>query len=180
MIQVRFFAWGKIPRFVCCIFCNCMFCLLISNWMNSEGGLLVLWIVTGFLFLRVRTRYRKGQYWWWELKSSSDSLRIQFSPFFSFAQVRYTQSYTYFCMYVWQNGRGCTLVSAGIECAGTKEDSASSVPFEFPHMGIWIASPRLFHGDEIIWTAEGDKLVIECAWEDERLHLCTEWETTAD
>lgn len=121
MIQVRFFAWGKIPRFVCCIFCNCMFCLLISNWMNSEGGLLVLWIVTGFLFLRVRTRYRKGQYWWWELKSSSDSLRIQFPPFFSFAQVRYTQSYTYFCLYVWQNGRGCTLVSAGIECAGTKD-----------------------------------------------------------
>lgn len=67
-----------------------------------------------------------------------------------------------------------SLQGFDVQVPRVRKDSASNAPFEFPHVGIRITSPRLFHRDKIIWIAEGDKLVIECAWEDGRLHWCTE------
>lgn len=134
MIKVRLFAWGKSPNLSVVVFV--IVCFVSPDWVTSKGGLLVLWTVTGFVLLRVRTRYKKRQHWWWDLKSSNDSLRTQFPPSsFSFAQVRYTQSYIYFCTYMWQSGCGCTSGSAGIRCAGTK--GAQGQRFQHP---FWVST----------------------------------------
>lgn len=86
MIQVRLFAWGKSPNLSVIVFV--IVCFVSSDWVTSKGGLLVLWTVTGFILLRVRTRYKKRWHWWWDLKSSNDSLRTRFPPSsFSFAQI---------------------------------------------------------------------------------------------
>lgn len=147
-----------------------MFCVswLLIEWPQKEG---CLFSVTGFLVLRVRTRYKKRQHWWWELKSSNDSLRTQFFLFFLFCS---SHVYTVLHIFLYVHVAPWNLQGFDVQVPRICKDSASSVPFEFPRIGIWVTSPRLFHRDKIIWIAEGDKSVIKCAWEEGRLHLCTE------
>lgn len=124
MIQVRFFARGKCPDLSVVVFVIVCFVSPYFWRVTSKGGLFVLWIVTGFILRRVRTRYKKRQHWWRELESSNDSLRIQFSPSSSFAQVRCRVLHMFLYVHVtewqWMHLRVCRDSMCGCQgCART-------------------------------------------------------------
>lgn len=144
-------------------------------WVTSEGGLLVLcdWLPTPKSQDRVQKEaalvVRAEEQQWFPEDTIFPLLSLLFKS--------YIHSLTYIS--VCTCGRVAVdapwnLQGFDVQVPRICKDSASSVPFEFPCMGIWVTSSRLFHRDKIIWITEGDKSVIKCAWEEGRLHLCTE------
>lgn len=171
------FCMGNIPRFVCCIFCNCMICVswLLIEWPQKESCLFSgLWLVSYSWDSGPGTKRGSvgGESW----RAAVIPWGHNF-PLLLLLLKSDTQCYIYISVCI--HGRAAvnapwSLQEFNVQVPRMHKDSTSNVPFGLPHMGIWIISPRLFHRDKVIWIAEGDKSVTECAWEDGRLHLCTE------